>query len=52
MIMNFINILVDVRLHEPLFKREDNPQDIELEIISLCAQLDLLCKKELREVLN
>ncbi|XP_060063848.1 uncharacterized protein LOC132544290 [Ylistrum balloti] len=40
---------VDVRLHEPLTGGEASPTDIEIEMMSLCSQLDVLCKKELRD---
>ncbi|XP_033760134.1 uncharacterized protein LOC117342191 [Pecten maximus] len=40
---------VDVRLHEPLAGGEATPRDIEIEMMSLCSQLDVLCKKELRD---
>ncbi|OWF40885.1 uncharacterized protein LOC110463240 [Mizuhopecten yessoensis] len=40
---------VDVRLHEPLAGGEVTPTDVEIEMMSLCSQLDVLCKKELRD---
>ncbi|KAJ8309687.1 hypothetical protein KUTeg_011552 [Tegillarca granosa] len=39
--------LVDVRLHEPLLPREVTPADIEIDMMSFCSQLDILCKKEI-----
>ncbi|CAG2218281.1 uncharacterized protein [Mytilus edulis] len=40
---------VDVRLHEPLLTRDITPIDTEIEMMSLCSQLDILCHKELKE---
>ncbi|XP_046371936.1 uncharacterized protein LOC124145976 [Haliotis rufescens] len=40
---------VTVRLHESLLSGTDTPTDIEIEMMSLCGQLDLLCRKELTQ---
>ncbi|KAH3803497.1 hypothetical protein DPMN_131759, partial [Dreissena polymorpha] len=40
---------VDVQLHEPLLSRAVTPQDVRIEMISLCFQFETLCKKELAE---
>lgn len=51
MIVNMsIYFSVDVRLHEPLLSRDVTPIDTEIEMMSLCSQLDILCHKELKEV--
>ena len=44
-------IAVDVRLHEPLLSRGITLSDVRVEMMSLCSQLELLCRKELYEVL-
>ena len=41
---------VDVRLHEPLLARGITLGDVRVEMMSLCSQLELLCRKELYEV--
>ncbi|XP_041351575.1 uncharacterized protein LOC121370422 [Gigantopelta aegis] len=38
---------VDVRLHESLLATAYTSSDVDIEMMSLCAQLDALCKKEL-----
>ena len=38
--------LVEVRLHEPLWKVQFSPDDIAIEVLTLCSQLEPLCKKE------
>ncbi|KAK3605333.1 hypothetical protein CHS0354_033822 [Potamilus streckersoni] len=43
------NFKVDVRLHEPLFPPVLTASDTEIEILTLCSQLDTLCRKELKE---
>lgn len=40
---------VDVRLHEPILSKDVTPIDMEIEMMSLCSQLDILCRKELME---
>lgn len=37
---------VEVRLHEPLWKVQFSPDDVAIEILTLCSQLEPLCKKE------
>ncbi|KXJ11093.1 uncharacterized protein LOC110244242 [Exaiptasia diaphana] len=37
---------VEVRLHEPLWKVQFSPDDVALELLTLCSQLEVLCKKE------
>lgn len=41
-----LNVLVEVRLHEPLWKVQFSPEDVALELLTLCSQLEVLCKKE------
>lgn len=38
--------LVEVRLHEPLWKVQFSPDDVAIEVLTLCSQLEPLCKKE------
>ncbi|XP_060573492.1 uncharacterized protein LOC132731344 [Ruditapes philippinarum] len=40
---------VDVQLHQPLLSSSTTPDDVRLEMMSLCFQLETLCKKELTE---
>ncbi|KAL3846824.1 hypothetical protein ACJMK2_017778 [Sinanodonta woodiana] len=40
---------VDVCLHEPLYPPVLTALDTEIEILTLCSQLDTLCRKELKE---
>ncbi|KAH3803888.1 uncharacterized protein LOC127834473 [Dreissena polymorpha] len=40
---------VDIQLHEPLLSRAVTLGDVRLEMISLCFQLETLCKKEIAE---
>lgn len=42
----FLRSLVEVRLHEPLWKVQFSPDDIAIEVLTLCSQLEPLCKKE------
>ena len=42
----WLRILVEVRLHEPLWKVQFSPDDVAIEILTLCSQLEPLCKKE------
>lgn len=42
----WFRILVEVRLHEPLWKVQFSPDDVAIEILTLCSQLEPLCKKE------
>ena len=42
----FFEILVEVRLHEPLWKVQFSPEDVAIEVLTLCSQLEPLCKKE------
>ena len=38
---------VEVRLHEPLWKVQFSPEDVAIEVVALCSQLEpLLCMKE------
>ena len=38
---------VEVRLHEPLWKVQFSPDDVAIEVVALCSQLEpLLCMKE------
>jgi hypothetical protein len=37
---------VEVRLHEPLWKVQFSPDDVALELLTMCSQLEVLCKKE------
>lgn len=37
---------VEVRLHEPLWKVQFSPDDVAIEVLTLCSQLEPLCKKE------
>ena len=37
---------MEVRLHEPLWKVQFSPDDVAIEILTLCSQLEPLCKKE------
>lgn len=39
-------IIVEVRLHEPLWKVQFSPEDVALELLTLCSQLEVLCKKD------
>ena len=41
-----VSNLVEVRLHEPLWKVQFSPDDVAIEILTLCSQLEPLCKKE------
>lgn len=38
---------VDVRLHEPLLGSSTQNLDLDVELMSLCSQLDMICQKEL-----
>ena len=38
--------LVEVRLHEPLWKVQFSPDDLAIEVLTLCSQLEPLCRKE------
>ncbi|XP_053404429.1 uncharacterized protein LOC128558616 [Mercenaria mercenaria] len=40
---------VDIQLHQPLLSRSTTPGDVRLDMMSLCFQLETLCKKELNE---
>ncbi|XP_052784146.1 uncharacterized protein LOC128219976 [Mya arenaria] len=40
---------VDIQIHQPLLSRSTTSGDIRIEMISLCFQLETLCKKELIE---
>ncbi|XP_048744510.1 uncharacterized protein LOC125657784 [Ostrea edulis] len=40
---------VDVRLHEPLLGSTTQTLDIDVELMSLCSQLDIICQKELSQ---
>ena len=42
----FLCTLVEVRLHEPLWKVQFSPDDVAIEVLTLCSQLEPLCKKE------
>lgn len=42
---------VEVRLHEPLWKVQFSPDDVALELLTLCSQLEVLCKKEYTVIL-
>ncbi|XP_015760478.1 PREDICTED: uncharacterized protein LOC107339687 [Acropora digitifera] len=37
---------VEVRLHEPLWKVQFSPDDVAIEVLTLCSQLEPLCKRE------
>ncbi|EDO39997.1 predicted protein [Nematostella vectensis] len=37
---------VEVRLHEPLWKVQFSPDDVALELLTLCSQLEALCRRE------
>jgi len=41
-----LRYLVEVRLHEPLWKVQFSPDDVAIEVLTLCSQLEPLCKKE------
>ena len=50
-LQHFVLFSVDVRLHESLLATAYSPSDVDIEMMSLSAQLDTLCKKELVMVL-
>ena len=43
---SFFGILVEVRLHEPLWKVQFSSDDVAIEVLTLCSQLEPLCKRE------
>ena len=40
-----IYILVDIRLHEPLWRNNRSVEEIAVEIMTLSAQLEGICKE-------
>lgn len=39
-----------MRLHEPLLGSSTQNLDLDVELMSLCSQLDMICQKELSKV--